>query len=158
MSAYGTLVLSANEKMPKARAAALNGPWQLDDGLAEAHTSLAVIAQNFDWDWQTAEKEYRRAIQLDPNYATAHHWYAEYLGLEGASTRLSSKWASARQLDPLSLIIASDSGVIPVSPASMTRAMERFRGALDMDPNFPRAHTIALRLRAAGAVRRLRSN
>jgi tetratricopeptide (TPR) repeat protein len=60
-----------DELIPKARAAAPKA-LQIDDGLAEAHTSLAVIAQNYDWDWQTAEKEYRRAIQLDPNYATAH--------------------------------------------------------------------------------------
>ena len=67
---------------PKARAAALRA-LQIDDGLAEAHASLALIAQNYDYDWQTAEKEYRRAIQLDPQYATAHQWYAECLALQG---------------------------------------------------------------------------
>src|SRR5712692_5618949 len=66
------------EFMPKARAAALKA-LQIDETLAEAHTALALITENYDWDWQTAEKEYRRAIELNPNYATAHHWYAEYL-------------------------------------------------------------------------------
>ena len=73
MSSY--YLASQDELIPKARAAALKA-LQIGDGLAEAHTSLAVIAQNYDWDWQTAEKEYRRAIQLDPNYATAHHSHA----------------------------------------------------------------------------------
>ena len=70
------------EAIPKARAAALRA-MQLDDSLAEAHTSLALIAENYDYDWQTAEKEYRRAIQLDPQYATAHQWYAECLSFQG---------------------------------------------------------------------------
>ncbi len=80
MSGYE--VMAPNISMPKARAAAQMAV-KLDDHLAEAHVSLAVIAQNYDWDWRTAEKEYRRAIELDPNYATAHHWYAECLALMG---------------------------------------------------------------------------
>ncbi|MGH9637597.1 MAG: winged helix-turn-helix domain-containing protein, partial [Candidatus Angelobacter sp.] len=65
------------EFMPKAKAAALSA-LALDDSLAEAHASLALVAENYDYDWQTAEKEFRRAIQLNPDYATAHQWYAEY--------------------------------------------------------------------------------
>ena len=65
------------EFMPKAREAALRAV-ALDETLAEAHTALALIVQNYDWDWQTAGKEFRRAIELNPNYATAHHWYAEH--------------------------------------------------------------------------------
>jgi len=79
-----------HEVIPKARTAALKA-LQLDDGLAEAHTSLAVIAQNYDYDWQTAEKEYRRAIQLDPGYATAHQWYAECLSFQDALMRHSRR-------------------------------------------------------------------
>ncbi len=67
--------MPAKVYMPKAREAALHA-LHLDDSLAEAHTSLASVAQNLDWDWPTAEREYRRAIELNPNYATAHHWYA----------------------------------------------------------------------------------
>ena len=71
--------LPRTEFLPKARVAALKA-LQLDEGLAEAHTSLALITENYDLDWQTAEKDMdRRAIQLNPNDATAHHWYAEYL-------------------------------------------------------------------------------
>src|SRR5262249_31960008 len=69
------------EYTPKARAAAVKA-LAINDRLAEAHTSLAVIAQFYDWDWKTADAEYRRAIELDPNYATAHHWYADFLGLQ----------------------------------------------------------------------------
>ena len=71
-----------NELMPKARAAALRA-LELDEGLAEAHSSLALILENYDYDWQGAEKEFRRAIQLDPQYATAHQWYAESLSWQG---------------------------------------------------------------------------
>ena len=66
------------ESMPKARQAALRA-LQLDDSLPEAHTALALIVQNYDWDWDTSEKEFRRAIELNPSYATGHHWYAEHL-------------------------------------------------------------------------------
>src|SRR5258708_20864493 len=69
--------------MPQARAAALRA-LQIDDKLPEAHTALALIVQNYDWDWQTAEKEYRRAIELNPNYAPAHHCYADPLIWRGA--------------------------------------------------------------------------
>src|SRR5205085_2467338 len=70
------------EFIVKARAAALKAI-KLDGRLAEPHASLAVIAQNYDWDWQNAEREYREAIRLDPNYATAHHWYAQFLCYRG---------------------------------------------------------------------------
>lgn len=71
-----------SEFMPKARAAALRA-LQIDDTLPEAHTALALIVESYDWDWQTAEKEFRRAIELNPNYATAHQWYAEHLMWRG---------------------------------------------------------------------------
>ena len=66
----------------QARAAALKA-LELDPSLAEAHAALALIVQNHDWDWQTAEREFRQAIALNPNYATAHHWYAEHLMWRG---------------------------------------------------------------------------
>jgi len=111
---------------------------QIDDSLAEAHTSLALIAQNYDWDWQTAEKEYLRAIQLDPNYATAHHWYAEHLMWLGRFDEAFRESERARQLDPLSMIIAADNGVILYFSRQYDRAMEKFRSVLAMEPNFSR--------------------
>jgi TolB-like protein/DNA-binding winged helix-turn-helix (wHTH) protein len=139
-SSYG--LLTPKDYMPKARAAALRA-LALDDTLAEAHTSLASVAQNFDWDWITAEKEYRRAIELNPNYATAHHWYGECLALEGRFDEAFVEIAKARELDPLSLIIAADYGAILYFSRQYGPAIQQFRAVLEMDPNFPRAHMIA---------------
>lgn len=139
MSTYG--YAPAKEYMPKARNAAVRA-LQINDSLAEAHTSLAVIAQNFDWDWQTAEKEYRRAIELNPNYATAHEWYAECLALQGRFDDALRESERARQLDPLSLIIAADDGAILYFSRRYDKAIERFRSVLDMDPMFSRAKMV----------------
>ena len=130
-----------NDFMPKARQAAITA-LRIDDSLAEAHTSLALIAENYDWDWQTAEKEYRQAIQLDPEYATAHHWYAEYLAFQGRFDEALAESERARQLDPLSLIIATDQGAILYFSRQYDRAIDKFRAVLEMEPNFPRAHLL----------------
>jgi TolB-like protein/DNA-binding winged helix-turn-helix (wHTH) protein/Tfp pilus assembly protein PilF len=127
-----------NELMPKGRAAALKA-LQLDDTLAEAHTSLALIAENYDYDWQTAEKEFRRAIQLDPGYATAHQWYAEYLSWVGRFEEALAESEKARQLDPFSLIIAADHAAILYYARQYDRAIAHSRAVLNMDPAAPRA-------------------
>jgi tetratricopeptide (TPR) repeat protein len=132
---------SATLYMPQARAAALRA-LQLDDGLAEAHTALALIVQNQDWDWQTSEKEYRRAIELNPNYATAHQWYAEHLMWLGRFDEALSESERARQLDPLSLIIATDNGAILYFSRQYDRAIEQCRTVLRKDPNFGRAVSV----------------
>jgi len=128
-----------NEFMPKARAAAVRA-LELDDNLAQAHTSLALIAENYDYDWQTAEKEFRRAIQLDPSYATAHQWYAEFLSYQGRFQEAFAESEFARRLDPLSLIIATDHGAIQYFSRQYERAIEESRSVLDMDPDFSRAY------------------
>jgi tetratricopeptide (TPR) repeat protein len=133
--------LPPTEFMPKARAAAQRA-LELDERLPEAHTALAVIAQTYDWDWPTAEKEYRRAIQLNPNYATAHHWYGECMALQGRFDKAFPQIEKARQLDPLSLIIATDYGAILYFSRQYDRAIEHFRGVLEMEPDFPRAHML----------------
>ncbi len=137
----GYSVAPRSESIRKARAAALRA-LEIDERLAEAHTSLALVAQNYDWDWQTAEKEYRRAIQLDPNYATAHHWHAECLALQGRFDEAFREIERARQLDPLSLIIAADNGVILYFSRQYDRAIEQFRAVLRREPNFPRAYVV----------------
>ncbi len=133
--------LPQGEFIPKARAAALKAI-QLDDSLAEAHTSLAVIAQNYDWDWQTAEREYRRAIELDPNYATAHHWYAELLSFLGRFDESFAEFDRAQQLDPLSLIIPTDRAVALYFARKNDKSIQVFREVLAVDPSFPRAHMV----------------
>lgn len=129
------------ESMPKARAAALRA-LQLDPGLAEAHTSLALITENFDFDWEAAEKEYRRAIELNPNYATAHHWYAEYLSLQGRFPEALAESERARELDPLSLIIAADHGAILFYARQYDASIAQFRAVKEMEPAFPRARMV----------------
>jgi TolB-like protein/DNA-binding winged helix-turn-helix (wHTH) protein/Tfp pilus assembly protein PilF len=134
--------VAQDEFVPKARVAALKAV-QLDDSLAEAHAALALIAQNYDWDWKRADAEYRRAIQLDPSYATAHHWYAESLALQGRFDEAFSEMARARQQDPLSLIIAADDGAFLYFSRQYDRAIAQLRTVLEMEPNFPRAHVLA---------------
>jgi Tfp pilus assembly protein PilF len=126
------------EFMDKARAAAVRA-LETDPSLAEAHTALALIIQNYDWDWTTAETEFRRAIELNPNYATAHHWYAEHLMWRGRFEEALRESERARQLDPLSVIIAADNGVILYCSRQYNRAVEKFRAAREMEPGFPRA-------------------
>jgi TolB-like protein/Flp pilus assembly protein TadD len=126
---------------PKARVAALRAV-EIDDRLPEAHTALALIVQNYDWDWQTAEKEFRRAIELNPNYATAHHWYAEHLMWLGRFDDALRESERARQLDPLSLIIASDNGAILYYSRQYDSAIERFRAVREMNPDFPHSGMI----------------
>lgn len=131
-----------NETIPRAREAAAKA-LALDDGLAEAHASMALIAQNYDWDWRKAEAEYRRAIDLDPNYATARHWYAEFLTLQGRFPEAFDEIERARQLDPRSLIIAADRGAALYCARRYKEAIEQLRAVLEMEPNFPRAHIVA---------------
>jgi tetratricopeptide (TPR) repeat protein len=129
------------EYMPKARAAALRA-LELDPTLAEAHTALALVVQNYDWDWQAAEKEFRRAIELNPNYATAHHWYAEHLMWRGRFDEALAESELARQLDPLSLIILADKAVLLYCARQYDRSIAQFRAVLELEPYFPRAHGV----------------
>lgn len=130
-----------SDLMPQARSAALRA-LELDENLAEAHTALALIVQNYDYDWQTAEKEFRRAIELNTNYATAHHWYAEHLALLGRFDEALRESERARQLDPLALIIAVDNGEILYFSRQYDRAIQQFRAVNEMEPGFPRVHIV----------------
>ncbi|MBV9147887.1 MAG: winged helix-turn-helix domain-containing protein [Acidobacteria bacterium] len=125
----------AKEAIPQARAAALKA-LQLDPSVAEAHTSLALIAERYDYDWNAAEKEFRLAIQLDPSYATAHQWYGEYLSFQGRFDEALAESERARQLDPMSLIIARDDAFILFRARQYDRAIAEGRSVLERDPNF----------------------
>ncbi len=107
-----------------------------DDSLAEAHTSMASIKSVTDWDWQGAENEYRRAIQLNPNYATAHHWYAVQLLLQGKLDQAFVQIKQAQQLDPLSLGINKDFAIIHLYARDYDKALEQCRKTLEIEPNF----------------------
>ncbi len=141
MSTWGQV--RSDEFMPKARTAALRA-LALDESLPEAHASLALIAESYDYDWQTAEKQYRRAIQLDPSYATTHQWYAEYLSWQGRFGEALAESERARQLDPLSLIIATDHASILYFARQYDRAIAQCRTVLEMDTSFLRARGILI--------------
>ena len=129
------------EFMQKARSAALRA-LEIDERLPEAHTSLALIVQNYDLDWQAAEKEFRRALELNANDATAHHWYAEHLMWEGRFVESLRESEQARRLDPLSLIIAADNAAILYYSRKYDQAIEETRKIRQIEANFPRANII----------------
>jgi TolB-like protein/DNA-binding winged helix-turn-helix (wHTH) protein len=132
-------VVSRRELYAKARAAAQKAI-ALDETLAEPHASLGLLAMNYDWDWATAEREFKQAIELNPNYATAHHWYAEYLTAVGRPDESVAEIKRARELDPLSLIINTDMGKLLYFSRRYNDAMEQLRETLRMDPDFSDAH------------------
>ena len=107
-----------------------------DESLAEAHTSLASIKAVTDWDWHGAENEYRRAIELNPKYATAHHWYAAQLLLQGRLDESLQEIKKAQQLDPLSLGINKDFAVILLYAREFDKAVEQCRKTLEIEPRF----------------------
>ena len=124
---------------PKARAAA-NRALEIDDSLAEAHASLAHIKFQYDRDWSGAEKEFKRAIALNPNYANAHHWYALSLMWMGRLDEALTEVTKARELDPLSLAINANVGFILAGARQYEEGIEQCRKTLDMDPNYAHAH------------------
>jgi TolB-like protein/DNA-binding winged helix-turn-helix (wHTH) protein/Tfp pilus assembly protein PilF len=127
--------LPSNEAFPKARAAA-DRALAIDSTLAEAHASVARIKFLYDRDWSGAEKEFQRAIELNRNYANAHHWYALELMLMGRLDEALNQIKLARELDPLSLIINTNMALILSSAQQYDQAIEQSRKALEMDPNF----------------------
>jgi serine/threonine-protein kinase len=107
-----------------------------DDSLAEAHTSLASIKAVTDWDWQGAENGYRKAIELNPNYPTAHHWYGDQLFLLGRYDEAQQALRKAQQLDPLSLGINKDLAVALIYQRDYDKALEQCRKTLEIEPSF----------------------
>jgi TolB-like protein/DNA-binding winged helix-turn-helix (wHTH) protein len=118
-------------------AAAAEKALQLDSTLAEAHTSLAAVKVLHDWDWQGAEQEFQRAIELNPNFARAHHWYGNLLlGPEGRHEEAIAELERARELDPLSLIINADVGFGYYLAGRYEPAMRAYQSVLAVNPNF----------------------
>jgi DNA-binding winged helix-turn-helix (wHTH) protein/TolB-like protein len=139
-----------NETFPLARGAALRA-LEIDDALAEAHASLAQIKFLFYWDWAAAEHEYLRAIELKPNYATAHHWYGMFLAAMDRTDEAMREIKLAEDLDPLSLIIRANVGTIDYFARRYNPAIEQERKVLKADPNFVQARRkLAFALEAGG--------
>jgi TolB-like protein/DNA-binding winged helix-turn-helix (wHTH) protein/Flp pilus assembly protein TadD len=132
-------VMTPKEAFPKAKAAAIKA-LELDSALGEAHNSLAFVLDGFDWDLDSGGKEFRRAIELNPGYATAHHWYAWHLSLLGRYDEAIAEMRKAESLDPLSLIINADLAELLVLAHSYDEAIRQSRKTIEMDSNFALAH------------------
>jgi TolB-like protein/Tfp pilus assembly protein PilF len=136
---YG--LLPPAEAFPQAQAAA-GKALELNDKLAQPHAAMAFIQHRFDWDWAAAETEYQKAINLNPNYATAHHWYAEFLSQMGRHDDALQRIGKARQLDPLSFIILSVEAWLLYHARRYDQAVRKCREVYDLDPDFPVARYI----------------
>ncbi len=132
-------VMTPKEALPKAKLAAMKA-LELDDTLSEAHNSLAFCLEGFDWDFESAGKEFRRAIELNPGYATAHHWYSWHLSLVGRNTEAIAEMRKAENLDPLSLIINADLAELLLIAHLPDESIQQSRKTLEMDANFALAH------------------
>jgi TolB-like protein/DNA-binding winged helix-turn-helix (wHTH) protein/Tfp pilus assembly protein PilF len=132
-------VVTPKEAFPKAKAAAIKA-LEIDSSLGEAHNSLAFILDGFDWDLQSGGKEFQRAIELNPGYATAHHWYAWHLSLLNRYDEAIAEMRKAQNLDPLSLIINADLAELLVLAHSYDESIRQSRKTIEMDPNFALAH------------------
>lgn len=123
-------------KMPKAKAAAMHA-LELDETLSEAHTTLARVLTLYDWDWAGAEKEFKRAIELNPQYAVAHQWYGGYLVAMGRHDGSLVERRLALELDPLSVIINFELLQAFYHARDYDHAIEQGKKTLELDPSFP---------------------
>jgi eukaryotic-like serine/threonine-protein kinase len=131
--------LAPRETFPQAKYAVLRA-LQFDSTLAEAHTTLAHIHLEYDYDWDAAEREYRRAIALNPTYAVAHHWYGGFLSARGRHAEALQQALTARSLDPLSPIIGTWVGLRYYFAGRHEQAIAEIRKALEIDRNFAPGH------------------
>jgi serine/threonine-protein kinase len=123
----------------KAKAAAMKA-LEIDENLSEAHAALATVMYEYEGNLAQAEREFKRAIEINPNYATAHQWYAECLLRMGRNEEAITEIKRAQELDPLSLIINSIVGVAYMENRQYDQATEQLRKTIEMDSNFSRAH------------------
>jgi TolB-like protein/Tfp pilus assembly protein PilF len=129
--------------MRKARGSASRA-LEIDPRLAEAHVSLGTVAARYEWDWHEAERHFRRALELNPSYATAHHWYGyDYLAPQGRLDEAIAELERAHHLDPLSLIIMTCQGTLYDMAREYERACECYGKVFDIDPGFVRAYLSA---------------
>jgi serine/threonine-protein kinase len=131
--------LAPKEAFPKAKAAAKRA-LEIDERVGEAHASLAFVMFGYDWDFEEAEREFKRSIELNPGYAGAHMWYAAYLAAMGRSDEAETEIYRAQELDPLSLPIVTNVGWIHYLARQYDKSIEDYKKALEMDPHFVLAH------------------
>jgi len=131
--------LPPEEAFAKAKAAAERA-LEMDDTLAEANASRGWISTNYEWNWPAAESKYKRAIEINPSYATARQWYAEYLSYMGRHDESVAEAKRAQELDPFSMIINTDLGQVLYYARQYDQAIEQLQKTLELDPNFIVAH------------------
>ena len=138
----GYALLAPKDAYPKARAAAIKA-LKIDDQLAEAHTALAKVMARFDWDWDGAKREFLTAIELNPGYAPAHQWYAYfYLAPTSQYDKAIAELEQAKRLDPLSININSELGLILAWAGKHEQAIKQLRNTLEIDPDFSWTHAL----------------
>jgi serine/threonine-protein kinase len=130
----GFNVLSPKDAYPRAKEAAMKA-LGLDDKLAEAHTSLGAVKFFYDWDWASAEREFRRAIEINPGYSDAHQMYSYHLSAVGRLDEALAEMRRAQELDPLSIAKIAGMGEIFNHKRQYDQAIEQYQKALEMDPN-----------------------
>ena len=130
-----------SEMMVKAKVAALKA-LSIDDSIAEAHLSLAMVKFRFDWDWEGAESEFQRAIELDPGYSAAHYWYSVYLAVLARFDDAFVEAKAARQLSPFSPLMHFSLGLLLYASSQNEEAIEQLRGTVAMDAQFPLSHVV----------------
>ena len=143
--------LPPEEAFPRSRAAAQKA-LEMDDTLAEANASRGWISTNYEWDWPAAESKYKRAIEINPSYATARQWYAEYLSYMGRHDESIAEAKRAQELDPFSMIINTDLGQVLYYARQYDQAAEQLQKTLELDPNFIVAHFFLALLYAQKAM------
>ncbi len=134
--------LPPRQTMPEAKAAALKA-LEIDGTLAEAHSSLAMVHLLYDWDLAASEKEFRRALELDPDYTTAHHWYSHTLIVLGRTAESLAESKRALELEPLNLVVGVHLGWHYLYARQYDQAIEQFRKTLELDPAFPQTQRYA---------------
>ena len=132
-------VMTPKEAMPRALSAARRA-LELDDNLGEAHASLAFCLEGFNWDFAAAGKEYQRAIELSPGYATAHHWYAWHLSLIGRNSQAIAEMKKAENLDPVSPVVNADLAELLLIAQLPDESIQQSRKTIEMNPGFAFAH------------------
>jgi TolB-like protein/DNA-binding winged helix-turn-helix (wHTH) protein/Tfp pilus assembly protein PilF len=132
-------VMTSKEALPKAKAAALKAI-ELDSSLGEAHTSLAFCMRSFDWNLDGAEEEFHKAIELNPGYATAHHWYAWHLAIRHRYDEAIAEMKTALGLDPLSLVINADLAELLEIAHHYDESIRQSEKTIEMEPHFGLAH------------------
>jgi serine/threonine-protein kinase len=137
--------LAPSDAWPKAKAAAMQA-LNIDDTLPEAHTSLALVKEHYDWDWSGAEREFKRAIELNPNSAAAHLWYGDFLANSGHLDEGMNELKRAQELDPMSLIINTMMGWQYYLSRQYDLSVDQLRKVLDIDQKFAPARRILERV------------